>query len=548
MKLHGRQIILNLKSQFFDMVSLDDEPLQYEKNINKMITILKLLMEAKVVTFYRYIENEEKLVVLDSTSGNIELKTNMPATSFINENMKAELVSKHIYRKKLVENEGNLFDLLIAIRSKGEFHGFLCLEEGRQTFQMFPDHVLCELSDVCSSFMQQINKLHEIILEEKRYKQLFRVTEKFHSSMNKESVLEEIFRTLQEVYPTFTYYLFLSQDHKEFEGLPIKSLNYGNDENAMMYSYVTGNVTFEDSRVDKKSILYAPLKGKQGVYGVLQVISPNAVLFPKNEVEFITLLANTAGGAIENAQLYEQSKQLISDLQLINETSHRLNSNLRLSETMDYMTQQILQSFSAEEAGFILFTTNDKEAFVQPGSTPFFFTEEAEPLIVYFKKRIIEEKEAIFVGELEIPECRNISERFKSVMAAPMIQSGVLKGFALALHHDSYYFSFETFKLFLSLIHHSTLAFTNTILREELEKMVVTDHLTKLYSRNYLDEKIQSSMKEDGGGTFIIVDIDNFKSINDTYGHQVGDEVIIQVAEIDSIQHTRNRYWCPLGR
>jgi diguanylate cyclase (GGDEF)-like protein len=62
--------------------------------------------------------------------------------------------------------------------------------------------------------------------------------------------------------------------------------------------------------------------------------------------------------------------------------------------------------------------------------------------------------------------------------------------------------------------------------------MVITDHLTKLYSRNYLDDKIQQSMEEDGEGTFIIIDIDDFKLINDTYGHQVGDDVIIQVANI----------------
>ena len=102
----------------------------------------------------------------------------------------------------------------------------------------------------------------------------------------------------------------------------------------------------------------------------------------------------------------------------------------------------------------------------------------------------------------------------------------------IVVHSAPYAFSFDTFKLLKSLIHHSTLAFTNTILREELEKMVITDHLTKLYSRNYLDEKIKESMGIDGEGTFIIIDIDDFKSINDTYGHQIGDDVIIQVAQI----------------
>jgi diguanylate cyclase (GGDEF)-like protein len=242
-------------------------------------------------------------------------------------------------------------------------------------------------------------------------------------------------------------------------------------------------------------------------------------------------LANTAGSALENAQLYQQSKRLIADLQLINETSHRLNSNLRLTETMSYMTEQIVQSFDAEEVCFVLLAPEFKQMSVLAGSTPFFETDASKEYIQYVVDRLKKENDSIFIGDVDIKLDKD-SPKYRSIMAVPMVQSGIIKGLALVMHTEPYHFSFETFKLMQSLIHHSTLAFTNSMLREELEKMVVTDHLTKLYSRNYLDARVHESLDEDQQGTFLLIDIDNFKGVNDKYGHQVGDEILIQVADI----------------
>lgn len=526
MELLGERIILNLKSRFFDIISTEYHQLQYDAILEDMLVTIKQLMHAEEVTLYHYDERNQQLVVEAST--NSEVKRNFVAIHFSYEDHQ----EMRLYRRPFQFHAFNHYDLLIPLRNNERIQSYLVLKKEGQLFSQLTEQVLEKLSVECGLFLQKAQKLTKLFVEEKRYKQLFRVTEKVHSTMNMKSVLGEIIDSLQAVYPTFTYFLFLSQDHKGYEGLPIKEFNYTSKNKEIMQSYVTGTIQFEVSITERKSILYAPLKGKQGVYGVLQVTSPNTLVFPKNEVEFITVLANTAGGAIENAQLYEQSKRLIADLQLINETSHHLNSNLRLTETMFYMSKQIVKSLAAEEVGFIQFSSAETQNDVQQGSTSFFFTDEAKPYIKYVKERLLKEKESLFIGDLKLSSETTQLSTYKSAMAVPMSQSNVLNGFVLVLHHDPYAFSFDTYKLFLSLIHHSTLAFTNTLLREKLEKLVVTDHLTKLYSRMYLDEQIQKSMQLDEGATFILIDIDNFKVINDTYGHQIGDEVIIQVSKI----------------
>ncbi|RFU66310.1 diguanylate cyclase [Peribacillus glennii] len=423
------------------------------------------------------------------------------------------------------------YQAILPLKEKAGITGLVAVkEETAGSLSGIGPEAVELLARECTTLLETAFNLNKVVLEEKRYKQLFKVTEKFHSSMSMDAVLEEIIKTLMEVYPSFIYYLMLSHDNNNHENLPIKDLEYDSENAAAMQAFVTGTVQFEDSVPAKRSVLYAPLKGKQGVYGVLQVITPNSLVFPENEVEFISLLANTAGSALENAQLYQQSKKLISDLQLINETSHRLNSNLRLSETMSYMREQIVKSFNASEIGFIFLLPNGE---VKPltGSSAFFQTKEAEQYIRYSKKKIDIDKESLFIGDLTLQKMDG-KMRFRSLMAVPMIQSNSMRGFAVVLQEEPYYFSFEMFKLLQSLIHHSSLALANSMLREELEKMVITDHLTGLYSRSYLDEKILQSMDDDEEGTFILIDIDDFKKVNDTYGHQVGDEILVQVADL----------------
>lgn len=369
------------------------------------------------------------------------------------------------------------------------------------------------------------------LIDADRYKQLFRATEKFHSTLDKDAVLREILLILQEVYPEFSYYLLLSQEYHNPDGLPIMDLEYDSENITALNAFVSGDVQIEKSLAEKHSTLYAPLKGKQGIYGVLQINAPNTLDFPANEVEFINLFAGTAGNALEKAQLYQQSRQVISELQLINETSQRLNSNLRLADTMNFMSKQITGSLEAQEVGFILLTNKQEKSKVLPGSTPFFLSKQARVYIDHIKEKIEVENESIFIGDLNILKIENIPS-FRSVMAIPMIHSENLKGFLIVMHKQPYFFSFENFKLLQELVHHSALAFSNSMLREELEKLIITDHLTKLQSRKFLDEKIQRSMMEDEKGTFILIDIDDFKEINDQYGHQIGDEVLIQVANL----------------
>ena len=68
----------------------------------------------------------------------------------------------------------------------------------------------------------------------------------------------------------------------------------------------------------------------------------------------------------------------------------------------------------------------------------------------------------------------------------------------------------------------------------ELEEAVVTDGLTGLYNRKEIQSRIENQLKTVDKYEFslIMLDIDNFKKVNDTYGHQTGDTVIRSISGI----------------
>lgn len=80
----------------------------------------------------------------------------------------------------------------------------------------------------------------------------------------------------------------------------------------------------------------------------------------------------------------------------------------------------------------------------------------------------------------------------------------------------------------------SSLALHNALLHQELERLSVTDRLTELYNHGYLQQRLDEEIGRAGRFhhvlSLIMLDIDDFKRFNDTYGHPRGDRVLRAVA------------------
>lgn len=79
-------------------------------------------------------------------------------------------------------------------------------------------------------------------------------------------------------------------------------------------------------------------------------------------------------------------------------------------------------------------------------------------------------------------------------------------------------------------------------IRDQLRAQTIRDPLTGLYNRRYLDEIANwlwaSSKRRSEPMCILLADLDHFKDVNDTYGHEVGDQTLRAVAEVLAV-HAR---------
>lgn len=368
--------------------------------------------------------------------------------------------------------------------------------------------------------------------EASRRDTLFEVLRKLNDHLDVDQVLAELLASLERLYPACRIDLFLSQDYASFNE-KVKPLDFHQHGMELCRQAFLDSVVREEQR-DDGNWLAVPLFGKQGVYGVLRLVCPKRY-FDEMDHRFLSTLAGAAGAAFEKAKLHEQANTLVGELRLINELTKRLNSSLKLSETIQFASSELLNIFQADFC-CILQVDSSKNEFVVMTSNVAELIGETYPMEYGFSGVMWNTKEPIILsdyrGASPIPSKLMTVTESRSLLAAPLVLNGEVIGSVLICHREPNYFSYDNYKLLQVLSAHLGLAVSNANLHAEVRRMAVTDHLTGLFARHYLDERITRRQKRDECGSLILMDIDHFKRVNDTYGHQVGDDILQQVSRI----------------
>jgi diguanylate cyclase (GGDEF)-like protein len=109
-------------------------------------------------------------------------------------------------------------------------------------------------------------------------------------------------------------------------------------------------------------------------------------------------------------------------------------------------------------------------------------------------------------------------------------------GFLCAFSRQDALLDEDRFQNLLVFCNQIAIGLQKALLYEKVQRLSITDGLTKLYSYRYfrqrLDEELVLAQRYSSRLSMLILDIDHFKKYNDTYGHLAGDQVLQEVGRL----------------
>lgn len=124
----------------------------------------------------------------------------------------------------------------------------------------------------------------------------------------------------------------------------------------------------------------------------------------------------------------------------------------------------------------------------------------------------------------------------RSYLGAPIMVKGKVMGYINVESEHPHNYDKHHGRQLLAFADQAAVAIENSRLFEKVEQMAVVDTLTGLYNRRHFYElgeiEIERAKRYNSPLSLLMIDLDHFKNINDTYGHGIGDSVLQEVSEV----------------
>ena len=318
-------------------------------------------------------------------------------------------------------------------------------------------------------------------------------------------------------------------------------------------SFMSGNFSnynsetlYYSDNVEINSILAVPIiSDKDELLGVLVLDSLDKLAFKDQDKETLHRFSGLAAALISNARMRIFQERMANTFKTFYQTSHHFTTALKVNDVFDVLfrmipmvtpcTRQIAIIYDMEKKCAVISRIDGEGNDIHEGmefnlnSGIYSYALQKRKLINIQDFRLYESKYYRFMPD-EIP-----NPYLRSLIIFPITDDeSRCRGLFSVESSIPDQFSGEIEQVMATIVENASVAFTRALLYQQMERLATTDGLTELVNHRHFQEilskEIERSRRYKRPLSLLLMDIDHFKSFNDTYGHPVGDLVLKEIS------------------
>ncbi|MGH2694602.1 MAG: sensor domain-containing diguanylate cyclase, partial [Actinomycetota bacterium] len=261
-------------------------------------------------------------------------------------------------------------------------------------------------------------------------------------------------------------------------------------------------------------------------------------LFQRLSIFNIAALWLVAGGTAAFSALNERElRKRKGDLEVLAEMAAEFEDAEEPAAVADLLIAKLMEGFGFvrgavlaardEDVGLLAYRGPGEPGKIEPGMDPIMET-------------AIEKRHPVLIKNVDGGTNKRLAAALPlagNVIVAPLVAEGQALG-VLCVEHPGRSARIERriVSMVTQFAAHAALALRNAWLLEQVQRMADTDALTGIANRrtfeDTLEKEVSRASRQGEPVTLVIVDVDHFKTFNDTYGHQAGDDALRGVAQV----------------
>ncbi len=292
------------------------------------------------------------------------------------------------------------------------------------------------------------------------------------------------------------------------------------------------------TRVGADYLALFPVFHDGSLYGILQVSGvQNEQPIRDYQIAMAQILANYTGVALSRAIMHAAAERRMIELETLRRVNLTLTASLDLQKVLDdILVHALILIQRAQDAHIFLFEHDElifKAALWADGRKGQAWANPRQGGLTYTVART---GELILVNDMHQHELyqKAPSAWFGSIVGLPLKIGHRVVGVMTIAHPEPNSFAEDELRVLLLLSDQAAVAIENARLHDLVNQQARTDILTGLPNRRALNERLESELRRSyryhREFSLVMMDLDGFKSVNDKFGHPLGDKVLRDIA------------------